>query len=172
MRTRLCFVLPGVQAAQEMEKELLLARIEDRHMHFMAKRGTDLGDLPKASVAQKTDFRHGIWTGLVFGGTLGAFFGFVISGFPQIEAALGLGAVLLFALLGASFGVWVATMIASSVPNSELKGYYEEALEAGKVLLMVDVPHDRVEEIAELVGKKHPSAMTGPDPRLPAFPFP
>ncbi len=171
MRTRMCFVLPDVEAAQDMEKELLLARVEDRHMHFMAKRGTDLRDLPEASVAQKTDFRHGIWTGLVFGGALGAVFGFVLSRYPAIEQLLGLGAVLLFALLGASFGVWVATMIASSVPNSELKGY-EEALETGKVLLMVDVPHARVEEISDLVAKRHPGALAGPDPRLPAFPFP
>ena len=35
--------------------ELLLARIEAGHMHFLAKRGTPLGDLPEASVLQKTD---------------------------------------------------------------------------------------------------------------------
>jgi len=171
MRTRLIFVLPGVEAAQEIERELLLARIEDRHMHFMAKRGTDLGDLPEASVAQKSDFKHGIWTGLVFGGGLGAVFGFVISLVPPMDSALGLGAVLLFALLGASFGIWASSMIASSIPNSELTGY-DEALDAGKVLLMVDVPHDRVEDITNLVGTRHPDVLAGTDPRMPAFPFP
>lgn len=171
MRTRLCFLLPGVEAAREVERELLLARIEDRHMHFMAKHGTDLEDLPEASVAQTTDFRHGIWTGLVFGGALGAIFGLWVSRFPVIESALGLGAVLLFALLGASFGVFVASMIGSSVPNTELKGY-DGALEAGKVLLMVDVPHARIDEISELLCTRHPGVLAGTEPRMPAFPFP
>lgn len=135
MRTQLCFVLPGVEAAQKVEKELLLARIQDRCMHLMAKRGTDLGELPEASVAQTTDSGHGIWTGLVLGGALGALFGFMISRFPQIESTLGLGAVLLFAWLGSSFGVWIASMLASSVPNSELKGH-DETLDADKVVPM------------------------------------
>ena len=88
-----------------------------------------------------------------------------------MDSALGLGAVLLFALLGASFGIWVSSMIASSVPNTELRGY-DEALDAGKVLLMVDVPHDRVEAISDLVGARHPDVLAGTDPRMPAFPFP
>src|SRR6476469_5636464 len=58
-RQRLYYLLPDVASAQEMMNELLLARIEARHMHFLAKRGTPLGDLPEASVLQKTDIVPG-----------------------------------------------------------------------------------------------------------------
>ena len=64
MRNRLYFVLPDVASASEIEKELLLAHVEDRHMHFLAKRGTDLKGLPEASVTQKTDLMHGMGIGL------------------------------------------------------------------------------------------------------------
>jgi hypothetical protein len=42
-RMRLYFMLPDVASATATCNELLLARIEDRRMHFLAKRGTNLG---------------------------------------------------------------------------------------------------------------------------------
>lgn len=45
MNRRLYFVLPDVEIAQAVEKDMLLARIEDGRMHFLGKRGTDLKDL-------------------------------------------------------------------------------------------------------------------------------
>jgi hypothetical protein len=37
--------LPDVASARALANDLLLARVEDRHMHFLARRGTDLGEL-------------------------------------------------------------------------------------------------------------------------------
>jgi hypothetical protein len=37
--------LPDVQSARKLADDLLLARIEDKRMHFLARRGTDLGEL-------------------------------------------------------------------------------------------------------------------------------
>ncbi len=45
MTHRLFFVLPDVTSARQMADDLLLARVEDRRMHFLAKRDTDLGAL-------------------------------------------------------------------------------------------------------------------------------
>jgi hypothetical protein len=49
MRRRLYFLLPDVVSARQTVADLLLARIEDRHMRVLAKRGTDLGELHEAS---------------------------------------------------------------------------------------------------------------------------
>lgn len=35
--------------------ELLLARIEERHLHVVAREGTPMEDLPEARVAQSSD---------------------------------------------------------------------------------------------------------------------
>ena len=72
MTHRLYFVLPDVASARQMADDLLLARVEDRRMHFLAKRGTDLGALHKASYLQKTDIAHGASVGLVAGGGVGS----------------------------------------------------------------------------------------------------
>ena len=67
MRKRLYFVLPDISSASKTADDLLLARVEDRHMHFLAKRGTDLGKLHEAGAQQKSDRVHGAESGMAFG---------------------------------------------------------------------------------------------------------
>ena len=40
MRRRLYFVLPDIESARTMLNDMLLARIECKHIHFLAQRGT------------------------------------------------------------------------------------------------------------------------------------
>ncbi|MFP5403749.1 MAG: DUF1269 domain-containing protein, partial [Gammaproteobacteria bacterium] len=71
---------------------------------------------------------------------------------------------------GAAFGAWVASMVASSLPNSRLQSF-ESAIAAGHVLMMVDAPAGRVEDIMKLVTARHPEATSsGMEPTIPAFP--
>ena len=58
MRRRLYVVLPDLASARQTANDLLLARIEDRHMHFLARRDLALGELHAAGVLQKTDLRR------------------------------------------------------------------------------------------------------------------
>ena len=78
MRRRLYFLLPDVESARLTANDLLLARVEDRHMRFLAKRGTDLGKLHEASYVEKTDLIHGVGVGLGLGGVAGLLLGLVI----------------------------------------------------------------------------------------------
>ena len=65
---------------------------------------------------------------------------------------------------------WLSGIIGTSVPNSRLKGF-EEAIEKGQLLMVVDVPKDRVDEIEELVHKHHSEAdVRGVEPTTPPFP--
>ena len=90
--------------------------------------------------------------------------------FPPEGVAPKLIAVLIVAIGGALFGAWVSSMVASAVPNSRLKAF-EKAIQAGKVLMMVDVPMRRVQEISQLVSRRHPEALSGGfEPTIPAFP--
>ena len=70
MRRRLYFLLPDVKSARQVFKKLLLARIEDRHIFFLAKEGVELSDLPEATMLQKSDEIHGLGVGLVVGGRI------------------------------------------------------------------------------------------------------
>ena len=55
MRRRLYFLLPDVESARRAADDLLLARVEDRHMHFLARRGTELEELHETGYFIKTD---------------------------------------------------------------------------------------------------------------------
>lgn len=169
MRRRLYFLLPDLESARRTANDLLLARIEDRHMHFLAKRGTDLGELHEASYLQKTDILHGAGIGLAIGGLGGMVLGAVIVAYPPAGNPQ-LITVLIAAVIGALLGAWMASMAAAAVPNSRLKQFHEE-IEKGKILLMVDVPYQMVEKVRDLVLSRHPEAVSGgQESRFPAFP--
>jgi len=170
MRRRLYFTVPDVASARRIRDELLLTRIEDGHIHVLARDDVPLPGLHEASILQKTDFVHGAETGLAVGGGLGILAGLVAVFFPPAEVDLQLVTILLTALIGAAFGAWVASMVASAIPNSRLKTF-EAAIAAGRILMMVDAPSGRVEEIRKLVASHHPEAMnSGVEPTIPAFP--
>jgi len=139
-------------------------------MHFLAKDGVSLDGLHEASILQKSDIVHGAESGIVIGGVAGIVAGVAVMLFPPTGASMQLITVLITAVLGSIFGAWVSSMIASSVPNSRLREF-EQEIESGKILLMVDVPSTRVVEIRELFGKRHPEASgRGQEPTIPAFP--
>jgi hypothetical protein len=169
MRRRLYFLLPDLRSATQAANDLLLARVEDRHMHFLAKRGTALGDLHEASFLQKSDAVHGAQLGLVLGGVIGFLVGIYIYLTPPDGVAMELVTVLLATVIGAILGAWMASLVASSVPNSRLKLFQGE-LDTGKILLMLDAPPSRIEELKDLVSRRHPEADRGIEATSPAFP--
>lgn len=169
-RRRLYFILPDVQISRQVVDELLLARVEERHLHALAKEDIDLEDLPQADLFQRSDIIHGAGLGLIVGGATGAVAGIATMFFQPAGWAESGGLVLAIALVGAMVGMWASGMIGTSVPNSRLKRFQKD-LDAGRILLMVDIPEDRMEEIRELVKKHHPEvADRGADPHIPAFP--
>lgn len=170
MRRRLYFVLPNVNLAETIERELLLAKIDDPHIHFLAKDGMNMGRLHIANLLQRSDLLHGIGIGLVAGGITGALAGIALSFYPELGSKIGMGGILVMAVLCAMIGSWVSGMIAISIPNSRLKRF-QPAIDRGEILLMVDVPVRRVREIRELIMGHHPEAQAkGQEAQIPAFP--
>jgi hypothetical protein len=158
MRRRLYFVLPDVESAQRTADDLLLARVEDRHMRFLARRGTALDPLHEAGYLDKTDIAHGAAVGLALGGVIGALTGALVVAYPPEGTNPQLVAVLIGMLIGAPLGGWMASMAGAAVPNSRLRQFQAD-MEAGRVLMMVDVPYRRVDEITDLVVSRHPEAV-------------
>jgi hypothetical protein len=158
MRRRLYFLLPDVESAKRTADDLLLARVEDRRMRFLAKRGTELDPLHEAGYLDKTDMVHGAAVGLALGGIIGALVGALVVASPPEGTNPELVAVLIGMLVGAPLGGWMASMAGAAVPNSRLR-QFDADLEAGRVLMMVDVPIRRVAEISELVVSRHPEAV-------------
>ncbi|HJV81048.1 DUF1269 domain-containing protein [Noviherbaspirillum sp.] len=170
MRRRLYFMLPDVPSARALLDELLLARIEERYMHFCAKDGTPLPNMPEANFLQKTDLVHGAESGMLVGGAIGLIGGALLVLFPPEGVRLQMIAVLVAGIVGALFGAWASGMVAAAIPNSRLRAF-QAGMERGQVLLMIDVPNQRVREIENLVESRHPEArFGGMEPHIPAFP--
>ena len=170
MRRRLYFVLPDLSCAEVVERELLVEKIENQHIHFLASEGTNLGRLHVASLLQRSDLLHGMGIGLVAGGLTGALAGFGLSLHPELGSLVGMGGMLLLGVFGALVGTWASGMIAVSIPNTRLRRF-QEAIDKGEILLMVDVPVARVREITQLIRSHHPEVHAkGQDAQIPAFP--
>ncbi|MGI9320661.1 MAG: DUF1269 domain-containing protein [Thiogranum sp.] len=165
---RLYFLLPDLDLTHTVVDELLLARIEERHIHVIAKEGTPLKDLPEASLIQKSDFVPAVERGVAMGGATGIAAGLVAIALPGVVIAGG--ALLAMGLAGAGMGAWLGGMIGMDVNNSHIK-QFENAIQEGQILVLVDVPKDRVDEIQSSVKKHHSDAdFEGTDPTIPAFP--
>jgi len=167
---RVYFLLPNVDVARKVVDELLLARISDDNIHVIAKEGTTMADLPEASLAQKSDVVPALERGIAVGGATGLLAGVVAVTFPPAGLALGGGAVLAIALAGTGFGALMSTMIGVSTPSTRLT-QFEDAVKQGEILMLVDVPKARVNEIEGMVKQHHPDAdIEGTEPTIPVFP--
>ena len=143
---RLYFMVPDIDTANTVVDELLLKRVDDHHIHVVAKEGTPMGDLPEANLLQKSDFIPAMERGLAVGGITGVLAGIAAVTFPPAGLVLGGGAILGTSLAGAGIGAWISGMIGMDVPNSQTEKF-EAAIEKGEVLMMIDIPKTRVEEI-------------------------
>jgi hypothetical protein len=166
---RIYFLIPNIETARNIVNELLLERIDERHLHVLAKRGTDMGDLPEATFLQKSDFIPALEQGLTLGGFTGFVSGVVALGLTGGPIVIG-GTILATSLAGALFGALMSSMIGSSIGNRQLQ-QFSAAIEKGELLMMVDLPKQRVEAIEQVVNKKHPETRCGgTEPTIPAFP--
>jgi len=162
---RIYFLAPDIQTTHKIVDELRREGIEDRHIHILAKRDTPLEDLPKASLLQKTDFIPALERGIVLGGSAGllaglaglAYSGFVIAGGPILGVIMA----------GATIGSLMGGLAGMNSGNSRLH-QFEKAIEAGQLLVLIDIPLDRIGDITEKISKHHPNAeFEGIEPLLP-----
>ncbi|ARO88893.1 DUF1269 domain-containing protein [Nitrosospira lacus] len=167
---RIYFLVPDITITKRIVDELLLARIDERHIHVVAKRGTELEDLPEANLLQRTDFIPAVERGLALGGSAGALAGLVALALPPASTVIAGGVLLASALAGAGVGAWAGGMIGVSTASSRIK-QFEAAIEAGQLLVLADVPMSRVEEIEGRIKAHLPTVeIEGTEPIIPAFP--
>ena len=162
---RIYFLAPNIEVTHKIVDELRTLGIEDHHLHILAKRDTPLEDLPEATEFQKTDFIPAVERGAALGATTGLlaglvglrFAGFAIAGAPVLG-------VLVF---GGTIGAMMSGLAGLQVGNSKVKKY-EEAIENGELLVMVDIPKEQIDEISKVIIKHHPDAeFEGIEPLLP-----
>lgn len=163
MSQRLYFVLPDVETSRKVAQDLLLARVGETRMHFLGKRGTDMKDLPEATGAHKTNLMRGIYIGFFAGILTGLLAGFYLYFTPDaLGAQIPPFVIFICATVGAILGAWISgPLIGASTPNSRLKPYFH-LLQSGHVILILDLPAKRKDEIRKIVKNVYPMAEDVP----------
>ena len=158
---RLYFMLPNTASSKKVVVELRKAGIPERHLHVVASLAVPLEDLPEANLLQRSDLARGIERGIALGGTAGLLGGMLVVAFPPAGLVVG-GAALLAALTagGAGFGALALGLISKDIHNKDLAAF-ERDIAHGRILLIVDVPKEDVEQWKQLIVEHHPEAQIG-----------
>ncbi|MSP85810.1 MAG: hypothetical protein EXR38_01960 [Methylotenera sp.] len=160
MKRRLYFLLPGVNSARKMMDDLLLARVNADSIHFLAKPGTPMGDLPEATISERTDLIEGWEIGMGLGALLGLALGLIALSIPTWWYTVPLPTVttlLICTLAGLLVGGLMTALVATTIPNAQLK-QFEGQVAKGQVLMMVLAPFHQVREIRQKIVDGHPEA--------------
>jgi hypothetical protein len=166
---RLCFLSPDVAHARAVVRDLKNDDIDERRIYAVGRLDTPLEDLPDAG-PESNDFLPAFERGVAFGGATGLFLGLLAIAFPPAGIVAGGGAVLLIGFMGASLGGLLTGMAGAAFPSSRLKAF-ERDIDAGKILIMVDVPLDRVTHVNALIQRLDPAVqIEGIVPPAPVIP--
>ena len=167
---RIYFLVPDIDTTKKIVDDLLVQRVEERHIHVIAKPGTPLEDLPEANLLQKSDFVPAVEQGLALGGSTGLLAGLVAVVLPPASTVIAGGVLLATTLAGAGVGAWLGGMVGMNVGSRRLKEF-EDAIERGELLVLADVPVNRTDEIEACVKQHLPQVeIEGTEPKVPAFP--
>jgi hypothetical protein len=157
MKRRLYFLLPDKAHALSVVDELTRERIGIENMHALGSQGTQLEGLPSTSLRQYNDtashLENFLWNAnlLSFVVALGIFIILLIT------TGWSLWLLVPAAIMMANF---LAGLRFTRLPNTHLDEF-RDALAHGEILLMVDVPEQRVADIENQVHQHHPEATVG-----------
>lgn len=167
MKHRLYFLLPSVETAKDMIADLLLSHVQEKNIHIVAKDHHLLHqhELPEAGLMQERDIVPALEKGVAMGGATGLIAGILAVSIPGVGLALGGGAIAATTVAGAGFGAIMAPMIGISAPNDQIKAY-EDAVDQGQLLMLVDVPKERIDEVTAIIARHHPEVdVRGAEPK-------
>lgn len=166
---RLCFLSPDVEHARSVVADLKHDGIVEKNIYVIARSDIPLEDLPDGG-SDDDDFVPAFERGIAFGGVAGVFAGLLAMAFPPAGLVVAGGGVLLTAAAGASMGAFLSGIAGASYPSSRLKAF-ELEIDAGKILVMVDVPVNRITSINALIQRFDSEVLVeGVEPSAPIIP--
>lgn len=157
---RLTFLVPDLQHTETVVEGLREMGISDEMMHVVAQ---DHDMLQKAHIHEATEMEtseleNDFDWGIVAGGVLGLTLGFISYGSQILGFEFGAFSILVMTVIGSLAGGWIGKAIGETTPNSDLSKY-QHAIEAGQILMMVDVPVELLPEIHKFVRAQCPKAL-------------
>lgn len=160
--SRLYFLTPDLDTTVNIARELEELDLGKDHVHVTGKnwRQLEKRGVHNATLRETTDVVNAAKRGLIYGLPLGLILGIVT--YYVLENMIGDVSFVMIAIgmtvFGGIFGIWSSTMIGVSVHDVKIDKY-EDDLEEGAFLMMVDVPADRETEINSAIHRHHPEVV-------------
>lgn len=156
---RLYFRVPTIASATSLVEALQADQVPDSAIYLIGKdhHRLQMAHLHEAGILQTTSLLYALQRGVAVGSLAGLLAGLIAFLFPPGELELSWGVILALGLLGAAFGAWGSTLVGITVPNPVV-AQCKQAIEAGELLMLIDIPSEREQDITALVKKQHPEA--------------
>lgn len=148
MKHRHVFSAPDVATARDAMAAARGVGVSDDDLSLAARADIELDSIPDHSKEAPTDFKHAAVRGAAAGGATGLLAGLAAVAFPPLGITLA-GAALM-AVGGAAVGTWVAALVGSTVEDP-VRRRFEEEIEAGRVLLIVDADEEAWPAVAAAI---------------------
>ncbi|MDX1451199.1 MAG: hypothetical protein R3183_01490 [Oleiphilaceae bacterium] len=153
---RLYYLAPTIDSAEQISNDLHQHGVSDWRFHILSKdeAGLYTHHLHTANALQKTDMVRFMERGLMVGLSVGLLFAlpaFYIEAFT-VEAWI---AICVFCVL---FGTWAGGIGGISQDNYKTR-HFQEAIDAGNYLIMVDAKKKDQDLIKRLMAQHHPEAQ-------------
>lgn len=155
---RIYFLLPGIDDARELVDVFRRNGYADRDLHLVAREDVPMEDLPEASMTEQSDLLPALKRGTAVGGTVGLLAGLGAVAVPGLGVAVGGGAVAAMTAAGATLGGWSATLVGAGMDRKQIADC-EQALQEGRVLMLVDVDADQVDTVRKTVTSHYPDVV-------------
>src|SRR5699024_1580362 len=155
---RLYCLLPDLVTAQAIASDLAQTSTKGHNLRVIVRREMLVTGLAEAGVRERSAIMQAAKRGLVIGSVGGAVTGLVAIIELPVHFLLGCGLIALGIVVGSLFGAWVCAMMGIEEPHSVIRPY-QQAIEAGQVLTIINVDHDQLDAIEHIVRRHHPDAV-------------
>ncbi|WP_296061704.1 hypothetical protein [uncultured Amphritea sp.] len=157
---RLTFLMPDLAHAERVVEELRQLGIDDSVMHLIAEDHAMLqkAHLHEATEMETSEVENDFNWGIVAGGVLGLVAGIVAYGSKISSFEFGAMSLLVITIICAFWGGVIGKAIGESTPNSHIEKY-RHAIEAGQILMIVDVAVGLLPEVHKRVRTHCPKAL-------------
>jgi hypothetical protein len=148
MKTRRVFSSPDPASAGDALAAARRAGAAEDDLSLIARADIELVAIPEGRQEAETDFKPALAKGAGVGGATGLLAGLAAAVIPPL--GITVAGVAVMTAMGAAVGSWAAALMGSTIPDP-VKRQFEDQIEAGRVLLVVDADPDQLAAIEAAV---------------------
>lgn len=142
MIQRYVFSTPNIDIAREAMSAARAGGIDDDHLLLVARSDIELEQIPDHRKQADTGMLPAAARGAGYGAGAGLLAGLVAVAIPPLGITLAGAAAV--AVASTAVGSWASALMGSSMPDP-VREQFEERIEAGKILLIIDAEEEILE---------------------------